>query len=160
MSKRIVTTLSYIKNNGQLVLALKKRGFGVGKWNGYGGKIIDGETLEESAIREIKEEAEIEVSEIEKRGVIHFSWQNENNRPIKAHVYEIIKYRGEPKETEEMKPVWYEIDNLPYHEMWADDRYWLPTFLEGKYFKAKFVFDDNDQVIDHSIEEIKKAFTE
>ncbi len=156
MSKAIVTTLSYIKNNDQLVLALKKRGFGVGKWNGYGGKIVEGETIEESAIREVKEEAEIEVTQIENRGVIDFSWDNEKNLPIEIHVYEIIAYNGELVETEEMKPQNFKIDNLPFAEMWDADKHWLPLFLAGKYFKGRFILNDDDKVVEYSIEEIKK----
>lgn len=38
---------------------MKKRGFGVGKWNGYGGKLDEGESIERCAIRELEEECSI-----------------------------------------------------------------------------------------------------
>jgi 8-oxo-dGTP pyrophosphatase MutT (NUDIX family) len=38
---------------------MKKRGFGVGKWNGYGGKLDEGESIEQCAIRELEEECSI-----------------------------------------------------------------------------------------------------
>ena len=47
---------------------MKKRGFGEGRWNGYGGKIKEGETIEESAIREIEEESLMKVMKLEKKG--------------------------------------------------------------------------------------------
>lgn len=40
----------------QILLAMKKRGFGAGKWNGAGGKINAGETIEEATTREVDEE--------------------------------------------------------------------------------------------------------
>jgi 8-oxo-dGTP pyrophosphatase MutT (NUDIX family) len=44
----------------RLLLGMKKRGFGAGKWNGFGGKIEVGETPRAAAIREMKEEACVE----------------------------------------------------------------------------------------------------
>lgn len=32
-----------------VLLGMKKRGFGAGKWNGFGGKVQPGETIEEAA---------------------------------------------------------------------------------------------------------------
>jgi hypothetical protein len=43
-----------------VLLGLKKRGFGAGKWNGFGGKVEQGESIRTAAIREMKEEAGIE----------------------------------------------------------------------------------------------------
>lgn len=150
--EKIVVTLAFIKNNSQLLLAMKKRGFGVGKLNGYGGKIGAGETISQAACREVKEEAEIDVIEIDKRGLINFSWSSNKNRPIECHVFEIIKYTGEPVETEEMKPEWFSLDSLPYDRMWDDDPFWLPHFLANKKFEANFIFNDDDKVIDHFID--------
>ena len=47
------------KNNGSITdicLAMKKRGFGKGRWNGVGGKVEAGETIEAAAMREAREE--------------------------------------------------------------------------------------------------------
>ena len=49
------TTLCFLINNSQVLLAMKKRGFGVGKWNGTGGKVIGDESVEQAAKRETKE---------------------------------------------------------------------------------------------------------
>ena len=47
-----------IKENGVL-LGLKKRGFGSGRWNGFGGKVEEGETIEQATLRELDEEVGI-----------------------------------------------------------------------------------------------------
>ena len=45
------TTLCLLKKDNRILLAMKKRGFGEGKYNGVGGKIENGETPEEAMIR-------------------------------------------------------------------------------------------------------------
>lgn len=151
----IINTLCFIFDNERVLLAMKKRGFGAGKWNGYGGKVQRGETIEEAARREIKEEAGIDDISLEPRGILRFSWVSAKQRPIECHVFKIISYQGEPIETEEMRPQWFAIDSLPFKEMWSDDPIWLPEFLANKGLKAEFIFDDNDQVIKHSIDFVK-----
>lgn len=59
-----VLTLTIIHLHPKILLGMKKRGFGAGRWNGFGGKVLSGETIEETAKREIREEAGIEVEEI------------------------------------------------------------------------------------------------
>jgi 8-oxo-dGTP pyrophosphatase MutT (NUDIX family) len=41
----------------QILLGMKKRGFGEGKWNGFGGKKEPAETMAECAQRELREES-------------------------------------------------------------------------------------------------------
>jgi len=44
-------TLALIQNDGHVLLGLKKRGFGKGLWNGFGGKIEVDETDKDAAVR-------------------------------------------------------------------------------------------------------------
>ncbi|MCF7872337.1 alpha/beta hydrolase [Candidatus Woesearchaeota archaeon] len=148
-------TLCFAQKNYKILLAMKKRGFGAGRWNGYGGKVQDEETVEEAAKREIQEESEIENIELEQKGIIEFDLPKEE-KMLEVHVYEITNYEGTPKETEEMKPKWFNINEIPYDEMWPDDKHWLPLFIEGKKIKAKFKFDENDKVIEKQIKEIEE----
>lgn len=46
-----IMTLMFVLDSGRVLLGMKKRGFGVGRWNGFGGKVQAGETVEEGAIR-------------------------------------------------------------------------------------------------------------
>jgi 8-oxo-dGTP diphosphatase len=50
---------------------------------------------------------------------------------------------GEAVETEEAVPLWTPVDAIPYDEMWADDRIWVPLLLAGKRFSGRFLFDDD-----------------
>ena len=138
MKKQLTLTIVY--KNEQVLLGLKKRGFGVGRWNGFGGKVEDKETIREAAIRELKEESGIEAKEIEEVGVLDFEFKSDP-KILQVHVFRVVNFSQEPVETEEMKPQWFNIDNIPFNCMWSDDIYWMPYFLEGKKFAGKFLFD-------------------
>ncbi len=148
----IVATLVFIRKDNQLLLGMKKRGLGEGRWNGFGGKVLENETIEAAAMREVEEECGINVTKLEQRGIINFSWPNKKSDPLEGHIFEALEYSGNPIETEEMKPQWFDLDKIPYEEMWADDILWLPHFLANKKFKAEFSFDDSDKIIAHSID--------
>lgn len=52
MSNKVkVLTLALIRNQQRVLLGMKKRGFGQGLWNGFGGKVEEGETIKEAAKR-------------------------------------------------------------------------------------------------------------
>ena len=44
-------TLIVVKKDDQVLLGFKKRGFGINKWNGFGGKVESGESITTCAIR-------------------------------------------------------------------------------------------------------------
>ena len=39
------TNLCFLLKDGKVLLGMKKRGFGAGKWNGFGGKLKEGKGL-------------------------------------------------------------------------------------------------------------------
>lgn len=143
----------------RILLGMKKRGFGVNKWNGFGGKINEGESVEEAACRELFEEAGVIVQreELAKMGEIYFYFPHEEKWDQVVHVYFIRKWNGQPRESEEMKPQWYDVGSIPYDSMWVDDEYWLPKVLEGKRVKGKFVFgEDNESMLEHEVTEVNE----
>jgi len=150
-------TLCYILNENKVLLGLKKRGFGEGRWNGYGGKVEEGENIENSVIREVAEEANLSITKknLEKVAVIDFFFTNapegkDWNQTV--HVFIAKNWNGDPEETEEMKPQWFELNNVPISQMWADDPHWLPLVLKGKKVKAEFTFGkDNSSVIKKNV---------
>ncbi len=159
------TTLILIREGDKLLLGKKKRRFGAGKYNGFGGKVAEGETLLESLKREIKEEADIEVKDITKIGEITFYLNiPEEDTGDKFGMQDTILVNvffgkniiGEPKETEEMIPEWFDIENLPYEKMWSDDIYWYPYALKGISFKGYCKFGgDNTTIIEQHFEEVE-----
>lgn len=135
----IHATLMFIIQDGRILLIEKKRGLGAGKINGPGGKIDPGETPLESVIRESQEELHITPLAPEKMGELWFSMSDCPD--ILCHVYRASDFTGEPTETDEAVPVWTDVNEIPYHRMWEDDRHWLPLVLAGTGFHGKFVFE-------------------
>lgn len=131
--------LCFVLDGEQVLLIRKKRGLGAGKINGPGGKLDPGETALESAIREVEEELGIVPQKLEDRGVIRFQFTD--GYSLHCAIFIARAYEGTPIETPEAIPLWTPISAIPYHEMWEDDRHWLPQVLAGATINAWFVFD-------------------
>lgn len=153
MENKKITTLCIVHQQQKVLLGMKKRGFGAGRWNGFGGKLKAGETLEQGAKREILEECGIDAKNMEKLGVIDFHW---NNKPdvMEVNFFKIKEFSGTPAESEEMKPEWFDVDKIPFQLMWQDDPFWIPLFLSDKKFKGKFLFDDADNILEKELKEV------
>ena len=145
----------------EILLAMKKKGFGAGKWNGVGGKLDpekgDGSVVE-TAIREVGEEIGIKVKEIEKVAVLSFYYpyfSDTEEKEWKTHVFFAKNWEGEPRESEEMLPKWFKTTKIPFEQMWDDDKFWLPKILAGKRLKANFLFEKGEKVTNHDIKFVR-----
>lgn len=157
--RTIQYTLIFVRKhdeNGEpmVLLGLKKRGFGEGKLNGFGGKVEKGETLEEGAIRELEEESGLKADALEFSGRLEFDM---SDKLMLVEVYSCRSWRGgEPIESDEMAPVWVHETELPsiYDvKTWADDKYWLPLLLKGEKFFGRFKYNADDATIQsHTVE--------
>jgi mutator protein MutT len=157
ISLRQVTIL-FLMDNDQILLAMKKRGFGEGLWNGVGGKLDVGETIEQALIRETNEEIGVIPQSFHKVAVLDFRYPEGSERTKdnqQAHVFLCEKWSGKPIETEEMKPVWHSLDSIPYDIMWPDDKLWLPEVLKGNKVSALFGFDVEDNLVSSSVKKVK-----
>mmetsp|Transcript_8652 Transcript_8652/g.23271 ORF Transcript_8652/g.23271 Transcript_8652/m.23271 type:complete len:165 (-) Transcript_8652:2536-3030(-) len=139
------------------LLGMKKRGFGEGKYNGFGGKVEKGETIRAAAVRELKEEAGIEAKDMTKKGFIHFTFEDTPDLIIDVHVYsgEIV---GEPVESDEMRPQYFHEKEFPFEKMWEDDRYWLPLFFQGKSFEGEFHFKTQSSLKRFHLREVPSTY--
>ena len=144
-------TLVYLIKDNLILLAMKKRGFGVGKWNGVGGKLNPGETIKEAAIRETKEEINITPTNMRQVAILSFYTPDNPEWNQEVTVFEVDTWEGKPQETEEMSPQWFERNKIPYDSMWPDDKYWFPLVLSGKIIKADFMFSENGELSDYRI---------
>lgn len=137
-----IVTLAFFVEDKKILLAMKKRGFGAGKWNGYGGKLDEGETVTEAAVREIKEESGAQVAEgdLKHMGAIDFYFDDKAEWNQRVEVFRVTKWKGLPEETEEMKPEWFDFDKIPWKDMWKGDDEWIPHFLRGEHFSGEVHF--------------------
>ena len=153
------TTLCLLIKENEIFLAMKKRGFGVGRWNGTGGK-FDPEkgdsSILDAAIRETKEEIGVEVKNPKKVGLFHFKFANKEEWNQDVSLFVAREWLGEPTESEEMMPKWFSFDKIPYESMWPDDTHWLPHILKNKKLEADFLFGEGDKILDYNIKIVEE----
>lgn len=142
------TTLCFCVKDEQILLAMKKRGFGAGKWNGYGGKVEVGETSKAAAVRELMEESGLKAHEENLEHVAIVNFYFDKNYVFICDVFLNKIWKNTPIETEEMSPKWYKINELPFLEMWAADAKWLPLILEGQIIEAEVFFNSDGSIVE------------
>ncbi len=147
MSNIKTCTLLFLRKDDEILLAMKKRGFGEGHWNGIGGKVEPEETIKQALVRECQEEIHVTPTEFTKVAVHDFVFPD-GSPDMKVYAYIATKWQGTPTETEEMAPQWFAIKDIPYNTMWEDDIIWLPLVLQGKKITTRFTFDADNHMLD------------
>ncbi len=146
-------TILFLLHDDSILLAMKKRGFGEGKWNGIGGKVEPNETPLQAAVRECREEIGVTPLHLKQLGEIDFTMSHDPAFNHYAHVFTARVWQGEPHETDEMRPQWFKTSAIPYQQMWSDDIHWLPLAVQGKRFTAAFTLGPNDELIHTEVHE-------
>ena len=148
------TTLCIPVTRSKILLGRKKVRWGAGKWNGFGGKIEKGETSEEAAIRELREECGLYTHEnfLEKVAVLKL-YINEDPKFL-MHTYLVRIWTGKPTESGEMIPQWHSLKKIPYDEMWKADSIWMKKVFSGEkvaahiHFKIEGTPGEDEEVFD------------
>lgn len=132
--------LCYVISEGKVLLIHKKTGLGTGMVNAPGGRMEEGETPEEAAVRELQEEVGVTPGDLYE--VARLSFLFTSGFSLKGTVFFARSFTGTLRETEEADPFWVPLADIPYNNMWEDDRIWLPKALAGYYVDGKFIFED------------------
>ena len=144
-------TLCLLVKDSEVLLAMKKRGFGKGRWNGVGGKPEQGETIKEALLRETREEIGVTLTSYRQVATLNFYFPHQPDFNQQVCVFLADEWEGAPTETEEMKPQWFRKDEIPFDSMWSDDKHWLPVVLKGLVLKADFMFKEGDELLDFEL---------
>jgi 8-oxo-dGTP diphosphatase len=120
-------TLCHVFSHESLPSIRKSKGlFGEGRWNAPGGKLKPGEGIEGCAIREVLEEIGLEVRALEPHWELKFHFGPRRDPDWIVHVFS-----GSLRSGPEGEVRWFGLHEIPYDEMWGDDRYWLPLVFRG-----------------------------
>lgn len=135
--------LVYPKKGKEVLLGRKKRGFGMLKWNGFGGKVEEGESSEVAAKREMLEESGLRADVLQHVGEVRCVY------PQREHVIQVyfaVEWTGQVSESEEMFPKWFLFESLPFNDMWEADRQWVPVLLRDEWIDVECQYNDQDRV--------------
>lgn len=145
-------TLCYLREAGKtLMIHRNKRpdDFHLGKYNGLGGKLEPGETPEECAIREVREECGLKVRDPQFKGIITFP-MFDGCDDWYVFVFEFRDFHGELKEPAEGALEWIDDQKLLDLPLWEGDRIFLPWLNQKKFFSAKFEYN-NKKLVDWKV---------
>lgn len=140
-------TICHILRGDELLLKFATRGVSVGKWNGPGGKLERGESPQECARREVREETGLTAGRLRDHGTIRFFMNGKRSLNIRVRVFSTSDFAGRIRSTDEGELRWFKAAALPWKEMWDDDRYWVHLMLLGGAFDAKFYYDEKNRVV-------------
>lgn len=137
----ILATLGYVMSpDGLSVLMIHRNtrpdDAHYGKYNGLGGKLHADEDVASGLIREIREEAGIEVQSMTLRGIISWPGFGKSGEDWFGFIYRIDRWEGTPlANNPEGALEWVRISDLSGLNLWEGDRYWLDM-----------VFDDDSRI--------------
>lgn len=143
----------YIRDNGRVLLQLKTADrFGGGWWNAPGGKLIDGETPLDAVVREVREETGLAVRDLRDHGSLTFYFGDAPAPDFTVFVFATERFEGTVTPSEEGELAWFAEAELPYDNMWADDRVWLHHVLAGRRVEGVFrLSDDHKRLLEHEL---------
>lgn len=121
----------------------KENDYHEGKWNGLGGKFELGESPEDCAIREIKEEAGLTVKNLIMKGFITFPLFDGKD-DWHVFLFVIDKFEGDLIDSPEGELDWIDNDKLSEINLWEGDKIFIPWLFEDKFFSAKFNYENGN----------------
>jgi 8-oxo-dGTP diphosphatase len=141
----------------QVLLGRKKRGFGAGMIMGLGGKAAPDEPDAACALREAREEAGIAIDpgSLARLAELTFVFPSRPELDATVTVFSGQQWSGEPTESGEMAPQWFDVASLPLDQMWDDEAYWLPRVLAGETLTGTITYDDACKLVTRA--ELKAA---
>ena len=131
----------YLKKDDSYLLLFrnkKKNDINEGKWIGVGGHREPNETIDECAIREVKEETGLDVHSLERAGEVLFV---DENLKMMMYLYEITDFSGTLIECNEGDLKWIPIKDIYNYPMWEGDKLFLPKVINHEpYFKMVLTY--------------------
>jgi 8-oxo-dGTP diphosphatase len=133
----------------EVLLGLKRTGFGIGKIVGIGGHVEPGETDAEAVVREVWEEVGLEVDQedLDHAGVVEFIFPARPEWNMSCRLFTARQWRGEAAESREITPEWFSVEALPLHRMWQDAEHWLPPALAGETIDVVVVLNEDNETV-------------
>jgi 8-oxo-dGTP diphosphatase len=150
-------TLCFLLRDGdsgpEVLLGLKRTGFGTGKIVGIGGHVEPGESEAEAVVREVREETGVTVrqEDLADAGVVQFVFPAKPAWDMHTRLFTARRWVGEPEESDEIMPQWFQTGILPVERMWQDADHWLPVVLEGGRVNVVVTLNSDNETVASSV---------
>jgi 8-oxo-dGTP diphosphatase len=150
-------TLCFLLRDGdsgpEVLLGLKRTGFGTGKIVGIGGHVEPGESEAEAVVREVREETGVTVrqEDLADAGVVQFVFPARPAWDMHTRLFTARRWVGEPEESDEIMPQWFQTGILPVDRMWQDADHWLPVVLEGGRVNVVVTLNSDNETVASSV---------
>jgi 8-oxo-dGTP diphosphatase len=149
-----LATLCYIrdkKNKKILMIHRTKKinDYHEGKWNGLGGKFDPGESPEECAVREVKEETGLDITNPRMHGFITFPLFDGMDDWY-VFLFTAENFTGELIDSDEGILKWVPEEELTGLNLWEGDRIFIKWLFQEKFFSAKFIYEEG-RYISHEV---------
>lgn len=133
----------------EVLLGLKRSGFGLGRIVALGGGIEPGETAGEAAVREVWEESQVrvDVGDLVELGPVRWRFPVNPLLDMDAVVFSTDRFRGDPTLSEEIDPCWYPVTDVPWDGMWEDARLWLGHVLQGQPIDVTITLNADNETV-------------
>ncbi len=143
-----LATLCYVMHEGKTLMlhrVKKENDYHEGKWNGLGGKFEAGETPEECAIREVREESGLTMLEPKLKGMITFPMFDEKDDWY-VFLYTCERFTGSLIDSPEGDLEWIPNDKVYDLNLWEGDKIFLNWIYADRFFSAKFTYNGGKYV--------------
>lgn len=148
-----LATLCYVQKDGHTLMLYrnkKKNDYHEGKWNGLGGKFEQGESPEQCAIREVREESGLTMLNPHMAGFITFP-MFDGKDDWYVFLFRCDEFTGDLINSDEGELAWIPNDKLFSLNLWKGDRTFLEWMFDNKFFSARFVYS-GEKVESYSVE--------
>ncbi|MET3811159.1 8-oxo-dGTP diphosphatase [Arthrobacter sp. UYEF3] len=138
-----------VQGGTEVLLGLKRTGFGTGKIVGIGGHVEPGESDAEAAVREVWEEAGVVVrqEDLADVGLVEFIFPARLEWSMSCRLFTTRRWEGEPSDSPEISPEWFDAASLPLERMWQDAEHWLPSALAGGTVDVVVVLNEDNETV-------------
>lgn len=146
-----LATLVYVKQNGHTLMLhriKKPNDIHEGKWNGLGGKLEPGESPEQCAIREVREESGLVITNPDYCGLLVFADFSGDDWYV--WVFTARQFDGSISDSREGELRWVPDLELTTLNLWPSDLVFLPWLESGRIFSARFQYHDT-QMLGHQV---------